>query len=140
MDDRIKCKTYRPLPDGLYIGMSSIEGNGLFTIEFIKKDTELGISHIKNDSGDFHSGYIRTPLGGFVNHDKDNPNCIAYECGQYLRMKTTQDIQAGKELTLNYLLHEPCKDYMTDECKDSTYKNLTYPEFVEEHYVGKHIK
>ena len=104
MDDRIKCKTYRPLPDELYIGMSSIEGNGLFTIEFIKKDTELGISHIKNDSGDFHSGYIRTPLGGFVNHDEDNPNCIAYECGQYLRMKTTQDIQAGKELTLNYLL------------------------------------
>ena len=45
-----------------------------------------------------------------------------------------------KELTLNYLLHEPCKDYMTDECKDSTHKNLTYPEFVEEHYVGKYIK
>ena len=28
---------YRPLPDELYIGMSNIEGNGLFTSEFIEK-------------------------------------------------------------------------------------------------------
>jgi len=134
MNNDIKCKIYRPLPEELYIGMSSIEGNGLFTTEFIEEDKELGISHIKNDSGDFHSGYIRTPLGGFINHSLNHPNCIAYECGDYLKMKTIKDIQAGEELTMNYLLHKPCKNYMTNECKDSTNKDITYPEFVEKHY------
>ena len=49
-------------------------------------------------------------------------------------MKTTIDIQAGDELTLNYNLQEPCKNYMKDECKDSVDKDLTYPKFVEKHY------
>ena len=46
-----KQKMYRPLPDGLYIGMSSIEGNGLFTLNYIDEGTELGITHIKDESG-----------------------------------------------------------------------------------------
>ena len=134
VEDNIKCNKYRPLPDELYIGMSSIEGNGLFTTEFIEKGRKFGISHIKNNSGDFHSNYIRTPLAAFVNHDPTNPNCTLYECDGYLKMKTTIDIQAGNELTLNYNLQEPCKNYMTDECKDSVDKDLTYPKFVEKHY------
>ena len=111
-------KQYRPLPDELYIGTSNIEGNGLFTTEYIEEDRKFGITHIKNDSGDFHSDYIRTPLGAFVNHDSKNPNCTLYECDGYLKMKTILDIQAGDELTLNYLLQEPCKDYISKECKD----------------------
>ena len=103
---------YRPLPNELYIGMSSIEGNGLFTTDFIEKGKELGISHIKNDSGDFHSNYIRTPVGAFANHVVENPNCVLYECGEYLKMKTSQDIRPGEELTLNYSLYDPCKDYI----------------------------
>ena len=134
VEDNIKCNKYRPLPDELYIGMSTIEGNGLFTTEFIEKGRKFGISHIKNDSGDFHSNYIRTPLAAFVNHDLENSNCTLYECDGYLKMKTTIDIQAGDELTLNYHLQEPCKNYMTDECKDSVDKDLTYPEFIEKHY------
>ena len=158
MDDNIICNSYRPLPAELYIGLSSIEGNGLFTTEFIEKGRELGISHVKNDSGNFHSNYIRTPLGGFINHNPDQPNCIAYECGEYLKMKTILDIQAGKELTMNYLLHEPCKNYMKDECKEELVvvsseesgmevidvgethlkkvidEKLTYPQFVKKHY------
>jgi|TARA_R110002074_G_scaffold351596_1_gene522772 hypothetical protein len=118
MVDNIKCDKYRPLPDELYIGMSTIEGNGLFTTEFIEKDRKFGISHIKNESGDFHSNYIRTPLAAFVNHDPTNPNCTLYECDGYLKMKTTTDIQAGNELTLNYFLQDPCKDYISDKCKD----------------------
>ena len=39
-------KPFRPLPDGLYIGMSNIEGNGLFTYEPMDKGLELGISHV----------------------------------------------------------------------------------------------
>ena len=46
MKETIQCNKYRPLPDELYIGMSSIEGNGLFTTEFIEKGRKFGISHI----------------------------------------------------------------------------------------------
>ena len=118
IEETIKCEKYRPLPEGLYIGMSNIEGNGLFTLEELSEDVELGISHIKYDSGDFHSNYIRTPLVGFVNHDELNPNCTLYECGDYLKMKTIKLIRPGGELTLNYNLHEPCKNYMTKVCNE----------------------
>jgi len=109
---KMEIKPYRPLPDELYIGISTIEGNGLFTTDFIEKGRELGITHIKNNSGDFHANYIRTALGAFVNHVKDNPNCVLYECGEYLKMKTITDIKAGEELTLNYSLYDPCKNYI----------------------------
>ena len=88
MEGTIECNKYRPLPDELYVGISNIEGNGLFTTESIEKGRKFGISHIKNDSGDFHSNYIRTPLAAFVNHDQTNPNCTLYECDEYLKMKT----------------------------------------------------
>jgi len=102
---------YRPLPRTLYIGNSTIEGNGLFTSADLPKGKELGISHIKNDSGDFHSNYIRTPIGGFSNHST-NSHCELYNCGDYLKMKTTRDIKSGEELTLTYSLYEPCKNYI----------------------------
>ena len=104
-------KPYRPLPRKLYIGNSPIEGNGLFTSADIPSQEELGISHIKYDGGDFHSNYIRTPLGGFVNHSTTS-NCELYECGEYLKMKTIKTIKAGEELTLTYSLYEPCKNYI----------------------------
>ena len=107
-------KPYRPLPEELYIGNSTIEGNGLFTSKKLNKDKELGISHIKYNSDDFHSNYIRTPLGGFINHDSKNPNCTVYKCGEYLKMKTIKPIKKDKELTLNYTLYDPCKNYSCD--------------------------
>ena len=102
---------YRPLPEGLYIGMSDIEGNGLFTSNSLEPGTEMGISHIRYNSPDFHSNYIRTPLGGFVNH-YENPNCEFYECGAYLKMKISKPIKNGEELTVKYSLYDPCKNYM----------------------------
>ena len=36
------------------------------------------------------------------------------------QMKTTIDIQAGDELTLNYFLQDPCKDYISEKCKEQT--------------------
>ena len=93
-----KRKMYRPLPDEDKISeMSSIEGYGLFTLNYMDEGTELGITHIKDESGNFHSNYIRTPLGGFVNHQENNPNCSLYLCGEYVKMKTKADIQAGEE-------------------------------------------
>ena len=37
------------------------------------KDTVLGVSHVKLESAE--DGYLRTPLGGFINHS-ENANCI----------------------------------------------------------------
>ena len=102
---------YRPLPDELHIGESKIEGNGLLSKTFVKAGTELGISHIQYTGGDFHTDYIRTPLGGFVNHS-ENPNSEFYSCGQYLKMRTLKDIESGEELTANYSLYKPCQNYL----------------------------
>mgnify|MGYP003636181607 FL=1 len=102
---------YRPLPNGLYIGTSEIEGNGLFTTKELKEGEEMGITHVRYNSDDFHSNYIRTPLGGFMNHSK-TPNCVLYECGAYLKLKINKDIKPGEELTLTYDLYDPCKNYM----------------------------
>ena len=60
---------YRPLPDGLTIKNSPIEGLGLFTNIEIKKNTFIGITHIRDEQ--FDNKYIRTPLGGFYNHSND---------------------------------------------------------------------
>ena len=60
---------YKPLPEGLRIEKSKIEGYGLVTLSFIKEGTNLGVSHIK-----IKNELIRTPLGGFINHS-DEPNC-----------------------------------------------------------------
>ena len=107
----MKENSYRPLPEGLYIGNSNIEGNGLFTKIELKEGEELGITHIRYNSDDFHSNYIRTPLGGFVNHHSV-ANCELYECGAYLKMKTSENIKPGQELTLTYGLYDPCKNYV----------------------------
>ena len=64
---------YRPLPDGLTIKNSPIEGLGLFTNVEIKKNTFIGITHIRDEQ--FDNKYIRTPLGGFYNHS-NNPTVM----------------------------------------------------------------
>ena len=50
---------YRPLSDGLIIQKSAINGLGLFTTKELKKDLNLGITHVAMDG--FENGYIRTP-------------------------------------------------------------------------------
>ena len=60
---------YRPLPDGLTIKTSPIEGLGLFATIDIKKNTFIGVTHIRDEQ--FENKYIRTPLGGFYNHSND---------------------------------------------------------------------
>ena len=104
-------KPYRPLPDELFIGESKIEGNGLMTKSFLQAGTELGISHIQYPGGDFHTDYIRTPLGGFVNHS-ETPNSEFYTCGKYLKMRTLVEVKPGSELTANYSLYKPCQNYV----------------------------
>ena len=99
-----KEKLYNPLPEGLRIQKSEIQGFGLFTLLFLKKDTNLGISHVK-----IKDELIRTPLGGFVNHS-DDPNCekIKLHDKDYIKynLVTLKDIEGGDELTVKYTFYD----------------------------------
>ena len=103
---------YRPLPPYLTIKPSSVDGLGLFATEPIKKSTSLGISHVSDRWMD--NGYIRTPLGGFINHS-NTPNCeTLYEIWKPLRRRviriiTITDIKEGEELTLKYTMYDPSR-------------------------------
>ena len=97
---------YKPLPDFIDIQDSEIDGKGLFAKQIIKENTNIGISHVMlNDP----SIWIRTPVGGFVNHS-DTPNSkIVIDIGlQHLYfLFTTQDIKIGEELTVKYNTYNP---------------------------------
>ena len=104
---------YRPLPDGITVKESAVQGLGLFATKNFDADVVLGIVHIKNKN--FPHGYIRTALGAFYNHD-DNPNC-KNSAGFWHQLPvkyliTTRPIKAGEELTANYTLYN---DFNRDE-------------------------
>lgn len=98
--------TYKPLPPYLAIGPSSIHGAGIFATEDIPKGVIMGISHIYDPN--FENNFIRTPLGGFINHS-EIPNCeLVEEDGDYhyKKVQTLTKIEAGRELTLKYSLYQ----------------------------------
>ena len=82
---------------------TGLSSNGNYIVE----DIEIGITHVKDDR--FEDGYIRTPLGGFVNHS-DNPNCVKgfkqEEWGKIYHMMTIRPIKKGEELTLKYTFYK----------------------------------
>jgi hypothetical protein len=103
---RCKSETYKPLPDYLAIGPSDIHGAGIFAQDDVPSDIIVGISHIYDPN--FQHDYIRTPLGGFINHSED-PNCELVEDesdSDYKRLKTIKKIESGKELTLKYSMYD----------------------------------
>ena len=106
--DLDKLKTYQPLPSGLTVADSGIAGQGLFTTRKLVAGTDLGISHYRIDGE-----YIRTPLGGFINH-ADEPNCqrtqirVRPGCDKW-NLMVMEDIEEGGELTLKYKLYAPQK-------------------------------
>ncbi len=103
---------YRPLPDGLTIKNSPIEGLGLFTNISIKKNTFIGVTHIRDEQ--FDNKYIRTPLGGFYNHSND-PTVMRMVSDTLPRLKFGDEIDpkmAGKKI----------KDGKTD--RENMYYNL----------------
>ena len=96
---------YRPLPLNLTIKKSKIDGLGLFAVDIIPKGIDLGISHVEYNTKIFDQGYIRTPLGAFINHS-DKPNCILQDTGNMKRLKTIKDIDINEELTTKYTLYK----------------------------------
>ena len=92
---------YNPLPIFCTIKPSFIHGLGLFATKEIKKDTELGLSHIEVDDV-----LYRTPIGGFINHSETS-NCIRIKVNNKWYVKTKTDIMPDQELTLTYRLYKP---------------------------------
>ena len=98
---------YNPLPEYLAIGPSQIHGAGILAKEDIPGEVVIGISHVYDSN--FQHDYIRTPLGGFINHS-ENCNCELIEdaTDDYKKLKTIKKIESGEELTLNYSLYDIC--------------------------------
>lgn len=95
---------YRPLPALVTIKQSEIEGLGLFATRDINAPLELGMTHYQEPK--YPDGYIRTPLGGFINYS-DSPNCLLREHLGNLYLVVQEDIAKGEELTLRYNLYNP---------------------------------
>ena len=94
---------YNPLPDYLSIRKSDIHGHGIFATEALQKNKDLGSTHIKVP---MILGYIRTPLGGFLNHSK-KPNCVlevtrAWDDYIIYNAYTIKKIKKNQELLLEY--------------------------------------
>lgn len=95
--------TYRPLPNYLTIKQSHIEGLGLFATKDIPAKTFIGETHYKINAND--KGWVRTPLGGFINH-ADKPNSKIKSVGDVTRcLVTKEDIAKGTEITVFYTLY-----------------------------------
>jgi|TARA_R110000744_G_scaffold291894_1_gene402466 hypothetical protein len=99
--------TYKPLKSCLTIKSSEIEGLGLYSIEDIEGGVILGISHIEDER--FENGFIRTPLGGFINHKEESNARIHYE-DDIGRLITKRKIQKGEEITLKYKMYKPLRN------------------------------
>jgi len=111
---------YNPLPHGLFIEESSINGQGLYTNVKLAEGTNLGMSHVE-----LGKLMLRTPMGGFINHSND-PNCVKAKSlltrQQWNSLSdlpkdkydhnfpkwdlvTLRDIDTGEELTVHYTFY-----------------------------------
>ena len=136
---------YRPLPKQLTIKNSPIEGLGLYAVEDIKKNSFIGLTHIRDEQ--FENKYIRTPLGGFYNHSNE-PNVMRMvsdvlpilKFGDQVDPKTglekIKDDDASREnifLSLQeksdakYMLLISTKDIKVGEEITANYNLYTYP-------------
>jgi hypothetical protein len=107
MKKNCKAKLYKPLPDYLSVGLSDIHGIGIIAKDDIPAEVDMGISHVYDIN--FQHNYIRTPLGGFINHS-ENANCELIDDinSDYKKIKTIRKIIKGEELTLDYSMYDIC--------------------------------
>ena len=90
---------------------SKIDGLGVFATRDLPEGYDLGISHILDER--FPDGYIRLPLGGFINHH-EIPNCSAVllnqdkQMGQlkHIRIQAKKPIIKGQEITIKYIINQ----------------------------------
>jgi len=87
---------YKPLPSELTIKNSAIEGLGLFAKKEIKKNSFIGITHIRDEQ--FENKYIRTPVGGFYNHS-NKPNVMRMVSDTLPKLKFGDTVDPNKNTT-----------------------------------------
>ena len=136
---------YKPLPHGLFIEESSIDGQGLYTNVKLTKGTNLGMSHVE-----LGKLILRAPLGGFINHS-DTPNCVKssslltrqqwnhlndlpdekynHNFKQW-NLLTIKNIKKGEELTLKYTFYTLTKDFLEEAEKEKKELEESYKESV----------
>ena len=94
--------SYRPLPRYLTIKDSDIDGLGLFASEDIAAGTYAGETHVKIDE---NQDWLRTPLGGFINH-AEQPNAkINFVTGGVRALTIEKAVKKGEEITVFYVLY-----------------------------------
>ena len=136
---------YRPLPKGLTIKNSVIEGLGLFATEDIKKHSFIGVTHIRDEQ--FENKYIRTPLGGFYNHsndptvirmvsdvlpklkfgDKVDPNANAQKLKDGKNDRNNMFYNLNEKSDAKYMFMVSIKDIKLGEELTANYNLYTYP-------------
>ena len=102
LEKKFAKNSYRPLPPTLTIGQSNIHGLGLLALDNIEAGTYLGETHYQIDGVD---DWVRTPLGGFVNHSDNNNAEIKLVASNIRGLTTKRDIAKGEELTVFYTLY-----------------------------------
>ena len=94
---------YKPLPDCLTIKESTVSGLGIFTTEDVEKNYDFGTSHIKVPP---ILTYIRTPIGGFLNHSEKSNTIIVqladWDDYKIYNLISTCKINKGQEILLDY--------------------------------------
>ena len=136
---------YRPLPDGLTIKTSPIEGLGLFATIDIKKNTFIGVTHIRDEQ--FENKYIRTPLRGFYNHSNDptvirmvsdvlpklkfgdavDPNANAKKLKDGKNDRENMFYNLNEKSDAKYMFMVSIKDIKSGEELTANYNLYTYP-------------
>ena len=87
------------------------KGRGLYATKDIKEGSDLGISHVYDKR--FPDGYIRLPIGAFINHH-EMPNCKAIVAEsdpflgklKHIRIISIKDIEKDEEITLDYIINK----------------------------------
>ena len=96
---------YYPIPSEVTIKKSPINGLGLYTVKDIESGHKFGISHVEDSR--FSHGYVRTPLGGFVNHSETpNAEIICSTERDMLELNSIKEILSGEEVTVKYWLYD----------------------------------
>jgi len=91
---------YRPLSKGLSIQKSCIDGQGLFAKKIFGAGECFGLTHqFLNKEHE----WVRTPLGGFINHS-ETPNCFINNEGNRRVLYSVRPIKKNEELTVYYRL------------------------------------
>ena len=92
--------TYRPLPWGLTIKKSKIEGLGLHAQDEFPAGEVFGETHVFSVSSTRRE-WVRTPLGGFINHS-ESPNCFISTNTEKRILHSIKPIKKGEEITVYY--------------------------------------